>query len=66
MRDKLARGEYQSVDDVRQDFERIIDNATLYHSPGIVFHDWALAMKEVGMEILSRATCKKISTKTKV
>ncbi|XP_068609729.1 bromodomain-containing protein 7 [Brachionichthys hirsutus] len=53
MRDKVKKGGYQSLDELKADFRIMCENAMIYNKPDTIYHKAARKLLHSGMKILS-------------
>ncbi|XP_069822039.1 bromodomain-containing protein 7 [Dendropsophus ebraccatus] len=54
MKEKIRNGEYESIEELKENFKQICDNAMIYNKPGTIYYKAAKKLLNSGMKILSQ------------
>ncbi|XP_053555531.1 bromodomain-containing protein 7 isoform X2 [Bombina bombina] len=54
MKEKIRNNEYESIEELKENFKQVCHNAMIYNKPGTVYHKAAKKLLNSGMKILSQ------------
>ncbi|XP_071973792.1 bromodomain-containing protein 7 [Engystomops pustulosus] len=54
MKEKIRNGEYDSIEELKENFKQICHNAMIYNKPGTIYYKAAKKLLNSGMKILSQ------------
>ncbi|KAM8945915.1 bromodomain-containing protein 7 [Pelodytes ibericus] len=54
MKEKIKNNEYESIEELKENFKQVCDNAMIYNKPGTIYHKAAKKLLNSGIKILSQ------------
>uniref|UniRef100_A0A8C5Q429 Bromodomain containing 7 n=1 Tax=Leptobrachium leishanense TaxID=445787 RepID=A0A8C5Q429_9ANUR len=54
MKEKIRNNDYESIEELKENFKQVCHNAMIYNKPGTIYHKAAKKLLNAGMKILSQ------------